>query len=55
MEQLHHVIIYQTSSMITFCGDRGSQKTFQFRLMEEFLFAVEHCQQKLLPQHIYYC
>lgn len=54
MEQLHHIIIIPADNVITFCGDRGTQRTLQFHVRAEFVVAVQYCQQRLAPQHIYY-
>jgi hypothetical protein len=54
MEQLHHVIINAYENVITFCGDRGTQKSVQFHVEEQFLFSVSYCQQRMNAQHIYY-
>lgn len=54
MEQLHHIIIMPADNLITFCGDRGSQKSLQFHVRSEFVLAVQYCQQRLSPKDIYY-
>lgn len=54
MEQLHHIIVEIQSNAILFCGDRGTQKRVQFHIEEEFIMALNYCQNRIRPSDIYY-
>lgn len=54
MEQLQHIIIDAQQNKITFVSNRGTQRTLQFQIEEQFIQAISYCQYRILPNDIYY-